>query len=210
MKKLFDKFDKTYLINLESRIDRLNLFENEVIKYDLGTYEIFKAIDGKKIIDRPKTNLSNGEIGVILSNLEILKDAKQKKYNQILIIEDDCYFTDEIVKIDEYLNFVPENWDMIYFGGNHNTHIGMTPPKKINEKVVKLHHTFAAHFVIIKSTIFDEIMFSLSLFNKQLDVVYSDLQKKYNVYSLYPAIAKQRKSYSDIQNHIIDYDWLIK
>lgn len=210
MKKLFDNFDKTYLINLKNRPDRLKSFQEEVTKYDLGNYDVFTAINGKEIKNKPNSVLSDGEIGVILSNIEILKDAKEKKYKKILIVEDDCYFTDEVKKIHDYMKFLPNEWDMLYFGGNHNTHVGVGPPTIINEKVIKLHHTYAAHFVVIDSKMFDEILFLLSMFNKQLDVVYSDLQKKYNVYSFYPAIAKQKEGFSDIQNANVDYNWLIK
>jgi hypothetical protein len=43
-----------------------------------------------------------------------------------------------------------------------------------------------------------------------LDVIYVDLQKNLNVYSFYPMIATQRVSFSDIENKVTDYKWLIK
>jgi hypothetical protein len=43
-----------------------------------------------------------------------------------------------------------------------------------------------------------------------LDVTYTKIQKNKRVYCFYPAIAKQRNGYSDIQHSFVDYDWLIK
>lgn len=43
-----------------------------------------------------------------------------------------------------------------------------------------------------------------------IDVIYSDLQKKYNLYSFTPAIALQLDGFSDIEKNNINNKWLIK
>jgi GR25 family glycosyltransferase involved in LPS biosynthesis len=209
--KLFDRFDKVYCINLDRRPDRMVHFEDQVKKYDLGEFERFSAYDGKKLnIKNHSSNIKLGELGLVLSNLEILNICKNKNYNNVLIIEDDCLFTDEVLKIEEYFELLPSDWDMLYMGGNHNTHVGSNPPIKINEKVSKLTNTYSTHFVGINGKIFDELIFSLSLKNQPLDVTYTLFQKNKNVYSFYPGIANQLVDFSDIQNKITDYNWLIK
>ena len=45
---------------------------------------------------------------------------------------------------------------------------------------------------------------------KSKAVSVKELQKKLNVYSFYPMIATQRVSFSDIENKMTDYKWLIK
>ena len=209
--KLFDRFDKVYCINLDRRPDRMKHFEGQVKKYGLGEFERFSAYDGKKLnIKDHSYNMSIGNLGLVLSNLEILNICKNKKYNNVLIIEDDCLFTDEVLKIEEYFNLLPSDWDMLYMGGNHNLHVGAKPPIEINSKVIKLHTTYSTHFVALKSTVFNHINVILEKRNVPLDVGYVQLQKVFNAYSFSPAIAKQIKDYSDIQNKITDYDWLIK
>jgi hypothetical protein len=99
---------------------------------------------------------------------------------------------------------------MLYMGGNHNIHMGVKAPDTVNEKVVKLHSTYSTHFVGINSTVFDHVEIILKKFSEPLDVSYVRLQKIFNVYSFYPAIAKQIVDFSDIQNKITDYNWLIK
>jgi len=209
--RLFDRFDKVFCINLDRRPDRLNQFKEQVTKYNLGDFEVFKAYDGLNLdIKEHNSILKPSELGLILSNLSILEICKKNKYENVIIIEDDCTFSDEILKIDQYLELLPDDWDMFYLGGNHNTHVGSKPPIIINEKICKLHNTYSTHFVAINSKIFDELIFSLNIKNMPLDVVYSSFQKKKQVYSSYPAIAKQIVDFSDIQNKITDYNWLIK
>jgi GR25 family glycosyltransferase involved in LPS biosynthesis len=209
--KLFDRFDKVYCINLDKRPDRLENFESQVKKYDLGNYTRISAVDGESINVSEYTNtLKPGELGLILTNLEIVKDAKNNNYNTILILEDDCVFTDEIINIQEYFEKLPSDWEMLYMGGNHNTHVGMQGPIYVNEKVVRIHSTYTTHFVAIKNNLFDHLQVILSKYKEPLDISYVRLQKMFNSYSFYPAIAKQIEGFSDIQNKIIDYNWLIE
>ena len=206
--KLFDRFDKVYCINLEHREDRKNHILSECAKYDLGELSFFNAINGRNLINTHR--ILNGCLGLILSNIEIIKDAKNNNYKNILILEDDCYFTSEVLNIDTYFDALPDDWDMFYLGGNHNTHIGHLPPKQINEKIVKLQNTLTTHFVAINNNMYDVILARLSKFDNPIDVVYTAIQKLYNVYSTSNTIAKQLNGYSDIENKVIDYSQLIK
>jgi len=208
--RLFDKFDKVYCINLDRRPDRLENFKKEVEKYDLGEFERFSAYDGKQLNLTNEHNLKPGEIGVIKSNLDIIKNAKRNNYKTILIIEDDCVFNDEIVNFKDYFNQLPNDWDMLYMGGNHNTHMGINPPQQVNDKVVKLHSTYSAHFIGIKSSVFDHIEVLLERGQQPLDVEYVKLQKIFNCYSFTPALTSQLVNFSDIQESTTDYNWLIK
>ena len=209
--RLFDRIDKVYCINLDRRTDRMENFNNEVVKYNLGEFERFPAYDGDKIdFSKYPPNLKPGAIGLILSNIEIIKDAKKNNYKKIIIIEDDCYFSDEILNIDSYFELLPDDWDLLYMGGNHNTHMVTNPPIKINDKVCKLHNTYTTHFVAINESMFDIIEMSLINTHYPIDVIYSNLQKNHNVYSFTPAIALQLEGFSDIEQVNVNYKWLIK
>lgn len=206
--RLFERFSKTYCINLKKRVDRLENFIREVKKYDLGEFEVFEAIDGVTLDLHP--TLLKGEVGIIHSVIEILENATKNNYDSILIIEDDCTFNDNIKNIDLYFELLPDNWDMVYFGGNHNTHEGTKPPEIINEKIIKLHRTFAAHCIGIKNHMFKIILTELKKFLYQLDVVYQKLQLTHNIYCFNPLVASQKPGFSDIQNRHVNYDFLIK
>lgn len=209
--KLFERFDKVFCINLDKRTDRLENFNKQVKKYDLGEYERISAIDGSQInrLNFTKT-LSSGELGLVLTNLKILQNARIQNYEKILILEDDCIFEDEIINVDSYFEKLPRDWDMLYMGGNHNTHMGIPPPSIINDKISKLHMTYSTHLIGIKNTVYNKIINLLLEYKNPLDVCYVSIQKQNSVYSFYPAIAKQLVDYSNIQNTITDYNWLIK
>jgi hypothetical protein len=209
--KLFNRFDKTFCVNLERRPDRLENFQNQVNTYNLGEYEVYKAVDGLEL-DKSKynTNLRNGEIGLILTIIDIIKFSKNNNLNNVLIIEDDCEFTSEINFIDSYFEKLPSDWDMLYFGGNHNTHMGWQQPIIINDKVRKLVNTYSTHFVLIRNTVYDHILEILPKLSEPLDITYTRLQKIFNVYCFYPVIATQKVDYSDIQNSVTNYTDIIK
>jgi len=209
--KLFDRFDKVYCINLDRRPDRMESFQNQVDKYGLGKFERFSAYDRDNLdLSKYKTSLNPGAIGLILSNLEIILKSRMNQYKTIIILEDDCVFNDEIFNIDSYFEKLPTDWDLLYMGGNHNTHMGCQPPIQVNDKIIKLHNTFSTHFVGINERMFNIIESSLSDLTNPIDVIYSKLQKTHNVYSFTPAIALQLDGFSDIQMDNIDYNWLIK
>jgi GR25 family glycosyltransferase involved in LPS biosynthesis len=67
-------------INLESRTDRKEQIEGQLTEYGLP-FERFNAI-----VAQP------GCVGCSLSHLQVLKEAKQKGYANILILEDDFMF----------------------------------------------------------------------------------------------------------------------
>ena len=205
--KLFERFDKSYCINLDKRPDRLENFNNQVIKYNLGNYIRVSAFDGDSLgYDTKITNgISNGNFGLLKTNINIIDDAISNKLNSILIMEDDCYFTEEIVNIDTYFNYLPNDWDMLYMGGNH-----LALPLFVNEKVGKIDSTYTAHFVGIKSTVFQEILKISESKIQPIDVLYSLIQKSYNAYTFTPAIAKQKPGFSNIEKVMVNYDPFIK
>lgn len=196
-------FDKTCVINLDRRPDRYESFKKEMSKFKIENIEKFSAIDGKNFeIENQTRKLLDGEIGVLQSHLEIIKKAKSDGLKNILILEDDVYFTDEILKLEEYMSLVPKDWDFIYFGGNH---IYGKPPQLINEKIIKLNYTVALQCVAINNTMFEVIEAILPKMQKQVDAYYADLHNTFNAYGFYPSMAKQTAGFSDIQNRTVDY-----
>jgi hypothetical protein len=207
--KFFERFDKVYCINLKHRQDRKISILTQCKNHNLGEINFFEAYNGNEI--KNPYNILNGAFGLILSNIDIIKEAKEKNYKSILVIEDDCYFTDEIKNIDSYLEMLPSDWDMFYLGGNHNIGwMGNEPPIKINEKIVKLHNTFTTHFVVINNTLYDILLEKLSNFDNPIDVIYTTIQKTHNVYCTSETIAKQINGYSDIENKVVNYHGMIK
>jgi GR25 family glycosyltransferase involved in LPS biosynthesis len=194
-------FKNIYCINLDRRLDRWLKFIDECKKYSIDNVTRISAVDGEKINNN--TNLLNGELGILLTHYNIIENAKNKNLDSILIFEDDVIFTDEIKNINNIMSLIPNDWDFIYFGGNH---VYGDKPIKINDKILKLNNTVALHCVAIKNTVFDEILELLPKKEIQVDGYYSRLHKKFNSYGVTPNIAKQREDFSDIQKRIVNYD----
>jgi GR25 family glycosyltransferase involved in LPS biosynthesis len=100
------------------------------------------------------TKLKNGMFGLIKTYLNIYEEWSKKYAENILLIEDDSLFVDNFnEKIEDYVNNVPSDWDILYFGANHNYHIGKKTIK-INEKCIKLNNSYSAHCVLLKKKVF--------------------------------------------------------
>ncbi len=205
-------FDKIYCINLEKRTDRLELCKQEFAKHNLNV-EYFKAIDGntydtRNMIVNP--NVEKGNVGCVLSHLHIIIDAQKSNYKQILILEDDVIFDEDLNnKFEEYIKELPEDWDMLYFGGNHNFHTGHKLDMK-TEHIGKCNLTYTTHSYAIRDTLFNLTIERFKKILSPVDVLYSQIQKEKNVYTFYPGLSSQRIGYSDILNSDIDYTSYIK
>jgi glycosyl transferase, family 25 len=206
--KLTDLTKSIYVINLKERVDRLNHIKSELSKIGCEDYTIFEGVDGSKI---PNTSrIKNGAFGLLMTYKNMYEDWKTKDETPILIIEDDCKFVDEFNNhLNTYINNVPKDWDMLYFGANHNYHMGQKT-QKINDYCVKTNNSYSAHCVLMKPKVFEELIGMIDTNPLEVDVLMATLQKKYNSYSSHIALTTQIPSYSNIENQPVDNVWLIK
>lgn len=110
-------FEHIYVLNLPSRTDRKERMKSLFSKHNIEV-EFFDAIDGKK--HHTKSDKRNaGEVGCFLSHKAIIKDAYEKGYESILILEDDLILHKDFHKVCLNLYSIPKNeWDMIYLGAS--------------------------------------------------------------------------------------------
>jgi len=170
---------------------------------------LFEAVDGSTIPN--PTSLSAGNYGLLNTYLRIYEDFLKNKTNNIMMIEDDCVFLDNFNdNLKLYIENIPDDWEILYFGANHRTHEGLPPPYKINEYVIKLRSSYTTHCLILKDYVFAELIENLKISPSIVDVMMCKLQEKYNTYSTIRNITFQLPSFSDIENKYCDYNWLIK
>lgn len=196
-------FDKIYCINLDRRPDRWAKAKEQFDKFNIEV-ERFSAVDGNVLEN--KTKLLNGELGIIKSNLEVIKQAKEKRYKNILIFEDDVQLDDDFnTKFDKWIKQVPKDWKFLYLGGNH---VGGLHP--INRNVYKMFNSFAIHAFGIDSELFTELIDQLDDENieQAVDVIYGFLHRYYPSYTFKPPLAWQSEGFSDIQNEHKNYEFL--
>lgn len=208
MNKLEGFFEDIFCINLARRMDRYIQATAEFEKHNLEV-KFIEGIDGKTlpvryILSKDGMQVSRGDLGCTLSHLKVTKLAKERKLKSYLVFEDDVEldpnFNELLLK---YLEYIPSDWDMIYFGGNHNK-----PLVKINEHISKMTQTFTTHAMIVKDTVYDKMIEMWSKENEKVDVALSELHRDNNCYVFTPHIAFQRPSFSDILNIETDYKHL--
>jgi glycosyl transferase family 25 len=196
--------DMTFYINLSHRIDRKQLIETELNNYNLP-FERFEA-----------HNIPNfGELGCSKSHLDILKIARDRNYENILIFEDDFQFIVSKTEFEEELDKLFKS--NIIFGGcllsynlfkyektrfdflwrviNVQTTSGYIVNKRCYNRFIEL---------IEKNIKMLEITKNKSKYT--IDQCWKTLHKYGYWYCFSKRIGKQRIGYSDIEKQIIDYN----
>ena len=212
MKCLLDITDKIYCINLDRRTDRWQNVIKEFDKIGLkGKVERVSAVEA-----------TPGIKGCTLSHYNIIKQAKENKYKSILIFEDDV----EFIRVGEFeatinnallqLQNLGIDYDMFYLGGN----VKGTQNKKVSNNLVKLNNVKTTHAYIVTEKMYNTI---LNIFDSRgihkspswdgsdsnrlnIDFRYAtDLAPYYNVYGVWPMLAKQAAGISDLDGKFHEY-----
>lgn len=110
-------FDKIYVLTME------NSFRIERMKERLQgiDYEFFYGVNGATLDKTPYiekgSKQTRGQLGCTISHINIYnKIFNEKLYNNILILEDDMVFSDNLNKLDDYMNQLPQDWGLFYLG----------------------------------------------------------------------------------------------
>jgi len=201
-----DYFDKIYCINLSHRKDR---WQESLIEFEkLGIandVERFEAI-----------RIQPGIIGCTASHYEIVKIAKANNYKNVLIFEDDVKILrdDSSNIISLAMQQIEKNniqYDMLYLGGNLVGDENLT--YRIDENLAKLHACKTTASYVIHSSAYDYILdiydnidwkdpWNWSQQNEgryNIDKWYAtSLQSRNKTYGVYPCLAEQRDSFSDL------------
>ena len=196
-------YDRVYCINLDCRPDKWEEAQKEFDKWGLTGIERYSGLVGGDLDVTPEKDMLPGEIGISMTHVEIIKQAKADGLNNIMIMEDDVYFSEDILRIGEFISQVPEDWCFMYFGGMQ---IGGDKPTIITPDIIKINQTLMIHCIAINSEMFDTIINEVPKLKAQVDYEYIGLQKTCPSYCTNPYIAFQRAGISDIQNKYVDYN----
>lgn len=215
IKNLNDYFQKIYCINLDRRPDR---WQECLDQFSIHNLEVsrFSGVDAKNIPEiMEKVNrtpgLVFGDIGCGRSHRLIIEKAKKDNLDNVLILEDDVEFHDNLNEIfSESIQEVPDDWDILFLGGNHslNNIWQKEPVTKISDHVYKLIFCYSTHAYAVRKKAYDKIIECLLLENNKGDVLFSHAQVQLNTYVLRPHLAWQRASYSDVQENFEHYEFL--
>jgi GR25 family glycosyltransferase involved in LPS biosynthesis len=213
-------FDHIYCINLLRRQDRWEESKANFSKLNImNKIERIEGVDGNflypNVTGRSKRYV--GIFGCNHSHLNIINDAIEKDYGNILILEDDVEFHNDFLNLfDQFSDQINFQWDLLYLGGNYRI-----IKNKIQQNVLQMEKVFTTHSYAISNNVYKilkkEIGDSINNYinNKRLgviDVIISNLIKKEKLlcYGFYPKLTWQRTSYSDLRYAVKDYKVLRK
>jgi GR25 family glycosyltransferase involved in LPS biosynthesis len=195
-------FKNVNVISLPHRFDRRAAVSQEMSKHNIS-FVFFDAINGHEL--NYNGPLKKGEEGVRQSHLRIFQDSISTGQHSVMIFEDDVILHDELnVELDNALASTIIIPDMLYLGASHHIE-----PIHVVGNLYKVNYAFTAHAVYISAKIFP-LLIELINNNPHLpvDVIYANIHKNIEAYAIYPHLAWQLNSYSDIQNEFVDYSFL--
>lgn len=209
MNTLNDYFERIYCINLAKRSERWESAKKQFLNNNITAIR-YEAIDGNQYDS--VNGLKPGELGCLLSHLNILKECQKNNIENVLITEDDVQFCEDFnFKFFEYIKELPK-WDILYLGANHalcNPYEN-NPPIKITEHVYRVIHAYSTHAYAVNKSCYQYLIDHISKSTNSLDVMYSQIQKNLEVYIFRPHLAWQSEGYSDILETNVDYSFLKK
>ncbi len=112
------EMDAHYLVNLKRRPDRLAKATQELQKLGLANVQVFYAQDGAALkLSHPEERITPGMVGCFQTHKVILKEALERNYHSILILEDDFKPIDGFNQLLEImLPQLPDDWQFVYWG----------------------------------------------------------------------------------------------
>lgn len=197
-------FDKIYVLNLAKHKDRWEKVEKRIQRAGINNYVRFEGTDGyinptlhqyqeytkipfdrvEKKYNRKKI-ASAGALGNLKSIISIIKDAKLKKYQKILLLEDDVIFHKQFRDLfHDAVTQVPE-WKLLYFGAND-------PYAKNIDKKLKFYKcsrsTCGSFAVAIDLSVFDELLREAEKIDWPIDsgALVSVICRHNNCFTLFP------------------------
>ena len=200
-------FENTLYINLEHRNDRKTHVVNEFKKLGIRAERV-NAI-----------KMASGAVGCSMSHIKCLEIAKERKYKQVFICEDDITFLNpELLKsnITKFYNNKQINWDVLIVSGNNGP-----PFQTINDYCVRIFNCQAATGYIVKQEMYDVMLDNFRSGVKQLlkdpenkrqfavDMYWKLLQPQYFWYMIIPLTTVQYENYIDIEHKHTNYQELM-
>jgi glycosyl transferase family 25 len=198
-----ENIDKIIYINLDRRTDRRAEIETELTKMGLSAIR-FSAFETP----------GDGMKGCQMSHLEVLKIARDQKWKNVLILEDDFMFKVSREELDNELNKVFKNnikYDVLMLAYN------LFNSQPYNDTIAYARQALTTAGYIINSTFYDEIIKALEI---GLDMYIKT--KKFNIYGVdtctlhlqqtkewfyfLKRLGIQRPSYSDLLYKHVEYN----
>jgi hypothetical protein len=191
-----DRIPKIFVINLPHRTDRLESIKRELER--MGLLHKMEIVEGV-VIDVGAL----GTAGVAEARARCLDIAKDRGYEMIMILEDDCKFLFDKERvhseIESFLNTAPPDWNGLWFGSFYH----WTTPSDVNwtttlgiiqDTATIIHSRFYSQLTHIYRMCRDKYI-------ETQDELYNTdnwlLENKVKIYALKTKLCAQADCYSD-------------
>ena len=208
MSKFLRYFDDVYYINLDYREDRKKLFEERSSAIGLNAKRFSGIVPGDGeyalIESNQKDTRRKWKVGCTLSHQAIVREAKEKGLQNVLIFEDDCIFLEGFIeKAQNCVNDLKEQeWDLMYFGGQPNQYA-----KKVTENLGLIENggVYSTHAYAINHTFYDKMLNVPPNLYDTIDILYLNYQSSARKLLVSKDIlAVQDATYSDLWNTVVN------
>lgn len=224
------EIDKVFIINLKERTDRREAIEKELMRVDMKNYEFFDAIRPTtddlnnwnslfikdiptwfKRLNKDESKYRLGALGCLLSHYKIMQISKERGYKNVMILEDDTKFIlgdkssfyDKLTELHGEINRLVNIYGILYLTGNH----AKNSFKLVSPNIINTRYTFTTGSYIISEKGMDYVLSNINNYDREIDVFYAEqLQQKIPCFCIYPHIAGQSESYSDIAQIQVNYN----
>lgn len=173
-----------FVINLESRFDRMIDFRKNRFPFEVQRFNAIKTDLGWK--------------GCADSHIAIMKQQQEFPF---VIFEDDCVLIDSWDKVEKAMLQLPPEWCALWLGTSHIQSL-----ERYSENLCRVKGLYCHHAVIYNSrTMID---FYVNNYNMELPIdayTSSVVSYKFDCFLVDPMLAIQSVTYSDIERKINDY-----
>ena len=179
---------KTVIINLRRRTDRWAAIQTELRKLGIADYTRYEALDCAEPL--------RGNAGS--------QHACLSMGGPILILEDDCVFTQPHSKLAAAIDELPPEWDLLYLGATLREH---TP--KYSENLCRVTACHASHAILYsqKGAAWCAANFDpAGTYYAYDDWLYSAIREKLMAFVVRPMMAVQSNGWSDAFKMQTNYD----
>lgn len=129
------------------------------------------------------------------SHLKIWQEAAEEDHS-VLVFEDDCVFCDRFVeRAEAFLRNVPDDWQMIYFGGAHRM-----PPSDMAEGVLRVGGCTKTHAYAIRGKSLVSLPKQMEKAEIHIDVCLNQLHHALPVYAPTEWLCGQAAAVSDVMS----------
>ena len=182
-----------FVLSLPHRVDRRLMIEKNFKLHQLQ-FQFFDALCYEDVTE--KIVLSKQDYAKKSTHKSLLRQAQMNNFDSVMIFEDDIEFDNDFAqKLKSYSIDVPEDCELLCFGGKHKSELLMITPN-----VYKVNDTECSHAIWLKSSSFSLILDIFDSYpNLTVAECYSLAQKKLNTYTFYSDLAWQSYGYSDVQ-----------